>query len=79
MSEEELNELEQAVHDSWSLLNLTIAGMQGALMSTDLIEGEANTPSAVYRIGDDDLSTLWGALEAMRQVRGMLWDQLQKV
>ena len=79
MTEEELNELEQAVHDSWSLLNLTIAGMQGALMGTDLIEGEANTPSAVYRIDDTDLSTLWGALEAMRQVRGMLWEQLQKV
>lgn len=79
MTKEEQDRLEEVVHDSWSMLNLTIYATQNALMGVDLIEGTANTPSAAYRIEDADLSALWGALEAMRLTRDMLWTELQKI
>ena len=79
ITKEDLRGLECAIHDAWSMLNLMIPATTTALMGTDLIEGQANTPGAAYRIEDEELSTLWGTIEAMTLTRDMLWNQLQKI
>lgn len=79
ITKEDLDGLENAIHDAWSMLNLMIPATTDALMRTDLIDGHPNTPEAAYRIEDKELSTLWGTTEAMRLTRDMLWDQLQKI
>lgn len=79
MTKEEQGRLEEVVHDSWSMLNLMTYAMQDALTNVSLIDGTANTPSAIYGIDDDSLSALWGTLEAMNLTREMLWTELQKI
>lgn len=79
MTKEELDGIEEAIHDSWAMLNLMIYATTDSIMRVDLIEGEPNTPSAAYRIEDRELSTLWGTIEAMTLTRDKLWTQLQKI
>ena len=66
------NQLENAIHDAWSVLNLVEYAMHTVLVGIDAIEGEPDFPGTTYAIDNEDLSALWGSLEAVRMTRDRL-------